>query len=45
LLTLQFAAVGAGSGSFSWNENRLFDATGRLQSGSQWLAGTVQVVQ
>lgn len=43
LMTLQFTAVGAGSGTLSFVSNRAFDSGGLQVGGVQWLGGTLQV--
>lgn len=43
ILTLEFTALAAGSGSFSYARNSALDSDGDTVSGVAWLAGSVQV--
>jgi hypothetical protein len=43
ILTLEFTAVAAGSGSFAFARNSALDSDGDTVSGVAWLAGSVQV--
>lgn len=45
ILTLQFGSAAAGSGTFSFTHNAVFDSTGQPIAGVTWTAGTVQVVR
>jgi Cohesin domain len=43
VLTLEFSAVAAGTGSFAYARNSALDSDGDTVSGVAWLAGSVQV--
>ena len=43
LMTLEFRAVGAGQGSFSFSRNVAVNSAGQSVSGLSWRAGTVRV--
>ena len=43
LMTLEFRAVGAGQGSFSFSRNVAVNSAGQSVSGLSWSAGTVRV--
>ena len=43
VLTLEFTALAAGSGSFAYARNSALDSDGDTVSGVAWLAGSVQV--
>jgi Cohesin domain len=43
LLTLRFTASGAGSGTFTFSNNRVFSPDGSAQSGVTWQGGSVRV--
>lgn len=45
LLTLQFSSAAAGSGTFSFTHNAVFDSTGQPIPGVTWTAGSVSVVR
>jgi len=45
LLTLEFSAAAAGSGSFAFSRNTALDSTGSALTGVAWLAGSVQVTR
>ncbi len=44
LMTLEFRAIAAGQGSFSFEQNSAVSSSGQTISGFGWSAGTVQVV-
>jgi hypothetical protein len=43
IMTLEFSAVAAGSGSFAYSRNSALNSSGDTLSGVAWLAGSVQV--
>jgi hypothetical protein len=43
LMTLEFRAVGAGEGTFTFSKNLAVDSAGRAIAGLTWSAGTVRV--
>jgi len=43
VMTLEFTAVAAGSGSFAFSRNSALDSSGRPIAGAAWLAGSVSV--
>ncbi len=43
LMTLEFRAIAAGQGAFSFEQNSAVNSTGQTISGFGWSAGTVQV--
>jgi hypothetical protein len=45
VLTLEFTAIAAGTGSFAFSSNTALDSDGDTVSGVAWLAGSVQVTQ
>lgn len=45
VMTLEFSAVGAGTGSFAFSRNSALDSTGRAISGLSWVAGSVTVTR
>ncbi len=45
VMTLEFSAVAAGSGSFAFTRNSALDSTGAAISGLTWLAGSVTVTK
>jgi Cohesin domain len=45
VMTLEFSAVAAGSGSFAFARNSALDSTGATISGLTWLAGSVTVTK
>lgn len=45
VLTLEFTAIAAGTGSFAFARNTALDSDGDTVSGVAWLAGSVQVIQ
>jgi Cohesin domain len=45
LLTLEFNAIAAGEGAFSFARNTAFDSDGRPITGFNWAAGSVRVVR
>ena len=45
VLTLEFSAVAAGTGSFSFARNSALDSDGDTVAGMAWLAGSVQVTR
>jgi len=45
VMTLEFSAVGAGSGSFAFSRNTALNSAGNTLSGVAWLAGSVQVTR
>jgi hypothetical protein len=45
VLTLEFSAVAAGSGSFAFARNSALNSTGAAISGMTWLAGSVTVTK
>lgn len=45
VMTLEFSAVGAGSGSFAFSRNTAINSAGNALSGVAWLAGSVQVTR
>ncbi len=45
VMTLEFSAVAAGSGSFAFTRNSALDSTGAAISGLTWLGGSVTVTK
>ena len=45
VLTLEFTATAAGSGSFAYARNSAFNSSGQTPAGTTWLAGAVQVTR
>ena len=45
VMTLEFSAVGAGTGSFAFSRNSALNSTGRAISGISWVAGSVTVTR
>ena len=45
VMTLEFSAVGAGTGSFAFSRNSALDSTGKPVAGISWVAGSVTVTR
>ena len=45
VMTLEFSAVGAGTGSFAFSRNSALNSSGRAISGISWVAGSVTVTR
>jgi hypothetical protein len=45
VLTLEFTAAAAGTGSFAFARNSAFNSSGQTLAGTSWLAGSVQVTR
>ena len=45
VVTFEFVALGAGSGSFAFSRNTAVNSSGAPLAGSSWVAGTVQVIR
>jgi hypothetical protein len=45
VLTLEFTATAAGTGSFAYTRNSAFNSSGQTLAGTSWLAGSVQVTR
>ncbi|MFY9826056.1 MAG: cohesin domain-containing protein [Thermoanaerobaculia bacterium] len=45
VLTLEFTATAAGTGSFAYAHNSAFNSSGQTLAGISWLAGSVQVTR
>lgn len=45
VLTLEFTAGAAGTGSFAFARNSAFNSSGQTLAGTSWLAGSVQVTR
>ena len=45
VMTLEFSAVGAGTGSFAFARNSALDSTGKPVAGLTWVAGSVTVTR
>jgi hypothetical protein len=45
VMTLEFSAVAAGTGSFAFSRNAAFDSDGDTMPGISWIAGSVTVTR
>jgi hypothetical protein len=45
VMTLEFSAAGAGTGSFAFSRNSALDSTGKPVAGISWVAGSVTVTR